>query len=71
MKKELKSGVLSADKSADCRPTVGGVNGIAVLVDSMCSSSKENRDYTTNSLSIALRQSVTVTSLVSLSRATK
>ena len=31
MKKELKSGILSADKSADCRPTVGGVNVIAVL----------------------------------------
>ena len=32
--KELKSGILSADKSADqsadCRPTVGGVNIIAV-----------------------------------------
>ena len=32
MKKELKSGILSADKSADCRPTVGGVNVIAVLL---------------------------------------
>ena len=32
MKKELKSGILSADKSADCRPTVGGVNVIAVFV---------------------------------------
>ena len=31
MKKELKSGILSADISADCRPTVGGVNVIAVL----------------------------------------
>ena len=31
MKNELKSGVLSADKSADCRPNVGGVNVIAVL----------------------------------------
>ena len=31
MKKELKSGILSADKSADCRSTVGGVNVIAVL----------------------------------------
>ena len=31
MKKELKSGILSADKSADGRPTVGGVNVIAVL----------------------------------------
>ena len=30
MKKELKSGILSADKSADCRQTVGGVNVIAV-----------------------------------------
>ena len=30
MKKELKSDILSADKSADCRPTVGGVNVIAV-----------------------------------------
>ena len=29
--KELKSGILSADKSADGRPTVGGVNVIAVL----------------------------------------
>ena len=32
MKKELKSGILSADKSADGRPTVGGVNVIAVLL---------------------------------------
>ena len=32
MKKELKSGILSADKSADCRPTVGGVNVIADLL---------------------------------------
>ena len=32
MKKELKSGILSADKSADCRPTVGGVNVIAVTL---------------------------------------
>ena len=31
MKKELKSGILSADKSADCRRTVGGANVIAVL----------------------------------------
>ena len=35
MKKELKSGILSADKSGDHRPinrpTVGGVNAIAVL----------------------------------------
>ena len=35
--KELKSGILSADKSvdksADCRPTVGRVNVIAVLLD--------------------------------------
>ena len=31
MKKELKSGILSADKSADCRPTVGGAYVIAVL----------------------------------------
>ena len=31
MKKELKSGTLSADISADCRPTVCGVNVIAVL----------------------------------------
>ena len=31
MKKELKSGILSADKSADGRPTVGVVNVIAVL----------------------------------------
>ena len=28
--KELKSGILSADKSADHRPTVGGVYVIAV-----------------------------------------
>ena len=33
MKKELKSGILSADKSADCRPTVGGVN---VIADAQC-----------------------------------
>ena len=32
MKKELKSGILSADKSADGRRTVGGVNVIADLV---------------------------------------
>ena len=32
MKKELKSCILSADKSADHRPTVGGVNVIAVVV---------------------------------------
>ena len=31
MKKELKSGILSADKSADGRPTVFWVNVIAVL----------------------------------------
>ena len=31
MEKELKSGILSADKSADHRPTVGGVNVFAVL----------------------------------------
>ena len=31
MKKELKSGILSADQSADGRPTVGVVNVIAVL----------------------------------------
>ena len=31
MKRELKSGILSADQSADHRPTVGGVNVIAVL----------------------------------------
>ena len=31
MKKELKSGIFSADKSADCLSTVGGVNVIAVL----------------------------------------
>ena len=31
MKKELKSGILSANKSADHRPTVGGVNVIADL----------------------------------------
>ena len=31
MKKELKSGILSADKSADGRPTVFLVNVIAVL----------------------------------------
>ena len=33
MKKELKSGILSDDKSADCRPTVGGFNVNAVLLD--------------------------------------
>ena len=32
MKKELKSGILSADKSADGRPTVFLVNVIAVLL---------------------------------------
>ena len=32
MKKELKTGILSADKSADGRPTVGGVNVIAVII---------------------------------------
>ena len=32
MKKELKSVILSADKSADGRPTVFWVNVIAVLV---------------------------------------
>ena len=32
MKKELKSGILSADKSADGRPTVFLANVIAVLV---------------------------------------
>ena len=31
MKKELKSGILSADKSADGRPTVFLANVIAVL----------------------------------------
>ena len=31
MKKELKSGTLSAHKAADRRPTVGGINVIAVL----------------------------------------
>ena len=31
MKKELQSGILSVDKSADGRPTVGGANVIAVL----------------------------------------
>ena len=31
MKKELQSGILSADKSADGRPSVGGANVIAVL----------------------------------------
>ena len=40
MKKELKSGILSADKSVDHRPinrpTVGGVNVIAVLLLSPC-----------------------------------
>ena len=30
--KELLSGILSADKSADHRPTVGAVNEIAVFV---------------------------------------
>ena len=32
MKKELKSGILSADKSADGRPTVFLANVIAVLL---------------------------------------
>ena len=32
MEKELKSGIILADKSADCWPTVGGVNVIAVLL---------------------------------------
>ena len=36
MKKELKSGILSAGKSADGRPTVGGVNVIAVLLSDIC-----------------------------------
>ena len=36
MKKELKSGILSADKSAECRPTVGGANVIAVLAMNRC-----------------------------------
>ena len=31
MKKELKSGILTADKSADSRPTAGGVYVIALL----------------------------------------
>ena len=42
MKKELKSRILSADKSADKsadgRPTVGGVNVIAVLHASVAKS---------------------------------
>ena len=33
MKNELKSGILSGDKSADGRPTVGGVNVIAVICE--------------------------------------
>ena len=40
MKKELKSGILSADKSTDGRPTVGGANVIAVLV-SHCYNTKD------------------------------
>ena len=36
MKKELKSGILSADKSADGRPTVFWVNVIAVLYTIQC-----------------------------------
>ena len=43
MKKELKSGILSADKSADCRPTVGGANVIAVLGYRMCCGSYGGR----------------------------
>ena len=43
MKKELKSGILSADKSADGRPTVGGVNVIAVLVIIYSLSADEKR----------------------------
>ena len=31
MKKELKSGILSVDKLADCRPTVCGVNVNPIL----------------------------------------
>ena len=31
MKKEPKSGILSADKSAACQATVGGANVITVL----------------------------------------
>ena len=42
MKKELKSGILSADKSADHRPTVGGVNVIAVLTTSNTNRTKCN-----------------------------
>ena len=54
MKKELKSGILSADKSADHRPinrpTVGGVNVIAVLVVLIL---HVHRIWTQNKLSIA------------------
>ena len=46
MKKELKSGILSADKSADCRPTVGGVNVIAVYVLWMSIYVLANKMYT-------------------------
>ena len=35
MKKELKSGILSADKSSDGRPTVGEVNVIAVIANTV------------------------------------
>ena len=42
MKKELKSSILLADKSADSRPTVGGVNVIAVLPTLLSSSGEES-----------------------------
>ena len=51
MKKELKSGILSADKSADCRPTVGGANVIAVLHLRCCSYFHERIDLKPRPLS--------------------
>ena len=45
MKKELKSGILSADKSADCRPTVGGANVIAVLYVKLLGMGKRNNVF--------------------------
>ena len=46
MKTGLKSGILSADKSADCRPTVGGAYVIAVVVIILFLSADENRAKT-------------------------
>ena len=43
MKKELKSGILSADKSADGRPTVFLVNVIAVYTSNPVLETKQSR----------------------------